>query len=551
MDLKQIEFLRQIYELIQGPIKRVYRFLRRRFRHARSLKSDGTSLCIGVADIKGDRNGQLARRLVRHLESAFGIADGLIDVYQDPVSFLFADVGFSRTDSARLRDLAARRMDEVGADILLVGEADEDAISIRVYTRQANHSLAPSTFRFDESFRLPREFDDKLSAALLSEILIMIAPIVNTGTYVAKAAERLSKKLQPLCESIPAGLNAYKGELLYAYGLCFAVIGEQTGDIRHLLMAIKVFDSALKEFTRDRFPLSWAMTKNGLGNVLFLLGERGDNGALKKAVEAYEDALKERTREKVPLDWASTKNNLGNALSMLGERGNDDALKKAVEAYEDALKEYSREKVPLNWAMTKNNLGNAFLTLGERGDNNALEKAVVAYEDALKVYTQERGPLDWAVTKNNLGNALSALGERGDNDALKKAVEAYEDALKEYTRERLPLNWAMTKNNLGNAFSKMGRCGNNDALNNAVEAYEDALQERTREKTPLDWAITKNNFGNALLLLDGCGDDDALKRAIEAYEDALVIFRKFNLSNYTSTTERSLSNALKILAERT
>ncbi len=30
---------------------------------------------------------------------------------------------------------------------------------------------------------------------------------------------------------------------------------------------------------------------------------------------AYRDALKERTRERVPLDWAMTQNNLGNALA--------------------------------------------------------------------------------------------------------------------------------------------------------------------------------------------------------------------------------------------
>ena len=30
--------------------------------------------------------------------------------------------------------------------------------------------------------------------------------------------------------------------------------------------------------------------------------------------------MKEHTRERVPLDWAMTQNNLGNALRVLGER---------------------------------------------------------------------------------------------------------------------------------------------------------------------------------------------------------------------------------------
>ena len=35
---------------------------------------------------------------------------------------------------------------------------------------------------------------------------------------------------------------------------------------------------------------------------------------------AYREALKERTRERVPLDWALTQMNLGTALVRLGER---------------------------------------------------------------------------------------------------------------------------------------------------------------------------------------------------------------------------------------
>jgi hypothetical protein len=43
-------------------------------------------------------------------------------------------------------------------------------------------------------------------------------------------------------------------------------------------------------------------------------------GADEEAVLAYREALKEYTRERVPLDWAMTQNNLGNALFSLGKR---------------------------------------------------------------------------------------------------------------------------------------------------------------------------------------------------------------------------------------
>ena len=80
---------------------------------------------------------------------------------------------------------------------------------------------------------------------------------------------------------------------------------------------------------------------NNLGIALWRLGERESGTArLEEAVAAYRAALKELTRERVPLDWAMTQNNLGNALQTLGERESGTArLEEAVAAYREALKE--------------------------------------------------------------------------------------------------------------------------------------------------------------------------------------------------------------------
>ena len=59
-------------------------------------------------------------------------------------------------------------------------------------------------------------------------------------------------------------------------------------------------------------------------------------------VAAYQEALKEHTRERVPLDWAMTQSNLGNALERLGEReAGTDRLEAAVTAYQEALQVWS------------------------------------------------------------------------------------------------------------------------------------------------------------------------------------------------------------------
>jgi len=58
------------------------------------------------------------------------------------------------------------------------------------------------------------------------------------------------------------------------------------------------------------------------------------------------EALKERTRARVPLDWAMMQSNLGVALSRLGEReGGTGKLEEAVATQREALKERTRERV--------------------------------------------------------------------------------------------------------------------------------------------------------------------------------------------------------------
>jgi tetratricopeptide (TPR) repeat protein len=354
-----------------------------------------------------------------------------------------------------------------------------------------------------------------------------------------------------------ASSDAERGRAHDDLGTALATLGERESGTERLDEAVAAFHDALKEKTRERAPLDWAVTQNNLGNALAAIGERESSAArLEEAVAAYREALKEWTRERLPLEWATAQNNLGSALSSLGERENGTArLQEAVAAYREALTERTRERVPLDWATTQNNLGNALLTLGRRESGTArLEEAVAACREALKERTRERVPLDWATTQNNLGNALFTLGEGESGTArLGEAVAAYRDALKEWTRERVPLQWAMTQSNLGAALSRAGELESGTArLEEAVAAYRAALKERTRQRVPLEWAKTQNNLGATLSTLGERESGTArLEEAVTACREALKERTRERVPLQWAMTQNNLGDALLTLGERT
>ncbi|MDF1872559.1 hypothetical protein, partial [Vannielia sp.] len=151
--------------------------------------------------------------------------------------------------------------------------------------------------------------------------------------------------------------------------------------------------------------------QNDLATALQTLGER-ESGTerLEQAVTAYRVALKEWTRERVPLEWAMTQMNLGNALAILGEReSGTERLEQAVTAFRAALKERTRDRVPLNWAGTQGNLANVEIAYFEKtGDPTHLTAARTHAEAALEVFT-EAGATQYIGMAENILARITAL----------------------------------------------------------------------------------------------------------------------------------------------
>ena len=268
-----------------------------------------------------------------------------------------------------IRKGALALLQKWNADVAVVGSVKDPgkALNLWFVPREGDGTLRRGHLPYElVHVTLQDDFHDDLRAQLTAEVLRAAAPFARTemrGQVLEKSLNGVIEKIAALLEGGAVPL-ARRATLQIALGNALTTLGERESGTERLEQAVAAFTEALKERTRERVPLDWAMTQNNLGAALAPLGNR-ESGTerLEQAVAAFTEALKERTRERVPLDWAMTQNNLGNALATLGKReSGTERLEQAVAAFTEALKERTRERVPLDWAMTQNNLGNALAT---------------------------------------------------------------------------------------------------------------------------------------------------------------------------------------------
>jgi tetratricopeptide (TPR) repeat protein len=509
-------WFRETLKLALNP-KRVWRRFRAWARG--SVPARGTHFAVLVADLDGDEDGQQTR----HVRNAFENEQGF-EVHLIGRKLAIEDLG-NQTEARLAAERKGREwLAEFNGDVLIWGEVDPGGKGLHLRFLGPELSIVSATDQKVEhrpgsyelgTTGLPLSFNRDFNVVLLALVAASVAPATERqGHYLVDVLEPAAARLKHLCDNMPAGLDAdQRGSLLHALGVAAYVLGEQTGERDWLDAAVAALCAALRESTRERVPLQWAVTQSNLGTVLACLGEREqDTGRLEAAVGAYLAATEVWARERFPLYWAGTQINLGTALRTLGERG---------EGIEQAV--------------------------------GRLKQAVIAFAAALAVFTRERFPLYWAMAQNNLGSALTRLGEREvGTERLEEAVAAYRAALQVWNREHFPLLWARGKNNLGVVFQTLGnRQNSTERLYEAIAAYDEALVERTRDRVPFDWAITQNNRGNALRALGELETGtEHLEDAVQAYRVALEVFRHRGASHHIGMTERNLARAEGLLAER-
>src|SRR5262249_1223054 len=154
-----------------------------------------------------------------------------------------------------------------------------------------------SRMRIDD----PDALKGHLGDVLTSIILAQAAPAADSeqrGQYLVERLKPVAARLEAALQDPALRLAPeQRASLSLVHGNVAATLGEQSGEETWLVKAVAAYRAALKEYTRERVPLDWAMTQNNLGNALSVLGARESGTArLDEAVAAYRAALTERTR---------------------------------------------------------------------------------------------------------------------------------------------------------------------------------------------------------------------------------------------------------------
>ena len=248
--------------------------------------------------------------------------------------------------------------------------------------------------------------------------------------------------------------------------------------------AAEFYAAGLRESRKAKDSQGEASNLGSIANTYMLRpassgAVRGDN--VRKAVEHYNSALKIFKKDEYPVKYALIQNNLGTAYTDLPSATAEEKarnVRAAIDCYRAALEIYKKDEYPVECAATQNNLGNAYTNLPsataeERAKN--VRAAIDCYRAALEIRKKDEYPVEYAMTQNNLGNAYADLPaataeERAKN--VRAAIDCYRSALEIRKKDEYPQYYCQTAANLGLALASIN---NPDACYWLKEAY--ALRE--------------------------------------------------------------------------
>jgi len=316
-----------------------------------------------------------------------------------------------------------------------------------------------------------------------------------------------------------------KANILLKYSELLLNLNKKNKAIDKILLAIQVYQEALKVYTFEDFPIDYADVQSNIGYAYCNLA-KVENPAenYQKVFHAYQEALKVYTLEDFPEDYASAKSNIGIYFIFLAKVENPaENYQKVFHTYQEALKVYTLEDFPEDYAMVQYNIGIVRSFLAEiKNPAENYQKVFHAYQEALKVYTLEDFPEDYADIQRRLGHIyLKSVEVDSWIENHEKAIHAYQEALKVYTLEDFPKEYAEIQRFLGFVYDNIPEIENHvENYEKVFHAYQEALKVYTLEEYPYLYAITQEYMGIT------CSNFAEIENPIENYEKAIHAYKE-------------------------
>ena len=159
------------------------------------------------------------------------------------------------------------------ADVAVVGSVKDPgkALNLWFVPREGDGTLRRGDLPYElVHVTLQDDFHDDLRAQLTAEALRVAAPLAATemrSRVLETGLNGVTEKIAALLEggAVPP---ARRATLQIALGNALTTLGERESGTERLEQAVTAYTEALKEVTRERVPLGWAMTQNNLGTAL-------------------------------------------------------------------------------------------------------------------------------------------------------------------------------------------------------------------------------------------------------------------------------------------
>lgn len=270
--------------------------------------------------------------------------------------------------------------------------------------------------------------------------------------------------------------------------------------------ALKKYQFALDNISKDQNIDLYAQIMNGVGNAYRLISERENPQTnLKKAINSYLEAKIYYKNNFSNLQYSYLLINLSNSLKEYYLVSNEkEYLTKSKEAYQETLTVLSKSKPnqAINFSNVYYNLSLIF-TLFDNTQNRhssfmSSEKSII---EQLYLKNLAESPNNLAYFHTYIANLYNSMSDTNKKEEyLKKLIKYYENSLKTWTVDTNPANFAKINALMGKLYMQLFELKNDpEYVEKAKSSYLESLSIYTLSRYPYCYAIINYELGNIFM----------------------------------------------------